>query len=258
MQASLRRRLAVALVGTVVLVAGMGPALAEKVTVFAAASTTNAVTDVAAAFTRKTGHTVVPSFASSSTLARQIEQGAPAEVYISANPMWMNYLQDAGLLQPDTRSDVLGNRLALVAPKDAVPDVKLAQGAPLAELLGEDGRLAVGDPAHVPAGMYAEQALRNLGLWEALEPRLARAGDVRAALALVARGEAPLGIVYATDAAVSADVAVAALFPENSHAPITYPAALVKGAAPAAAAFLTFLTSPEARAVFRTYGFEAR
>lgn len=223
--------------------------------VFAAASTTNALEDVIAAYTGRTGRAVTASFASSSTLAKQIAQGAPAGVFISANPKWMDYLETEGLLAEGSRGDLLGNALVLIAPKAAAVPVTVDAALDLPALLGADGRLSVGDPDHVPAGIYAKQALVALGQWAAVEPRLARSNDVRAALALVDRGETPYGIVYATDAAISDGVAVVGTFPEDSHPPITYPAALVKGADAEAAAFLDFLKGDEAAVIFRRYGF---
>lgn len=231
-----------------------GAATAAETTVFAAASTTNAMQDVAAAFTQETGTVVTPSFASSSTLAKQIEQGAPAEVFVSANPKWMDYLEDAGLLVGDTRADLLGNALVLIAPADSPLDnVTVDASLDLAAFLA-GGRVAVGDPDHVPAGQYARDALQNLGLWAVAEPALARGNDVRAALALVERGEVPLGIVYSTDAAISDGVKVVGTFPAGSHKPITYPVALVKDT-PAARDLLAFLGSPAAADIFARYGF---
>lgn len=231
------------------------PAADGRLTVFAAASTTEAVTELAKLFQRKTGTRVVASFASSAALARQIEQGAPADVFLSANPQWMDVLAERELIVPETRSDLLGNRLVLIAPAASAGTVTIAEGFPLAEMLG-DGRLAVGDPDHVPAGQYAKQALQALGVWTAVAPKLARAGDARAALTLVERGEAPFGIVYASDAAATPRVRVVAGFPPESHAPIIYPVAVVAGRdGPSARAFVDFLKTPEAGQVFRKHGF---
>jgi molybdate transport system substrate-binding protein len=236
------------------------PARAETVTVFAAASLTDALTAIAGAYEAETGDTVRLSFAASSTLARQIEAGAPAQIYASANERWMDHLEAAGLIEPASRVSPIANALVLVAPADeAPPPVTVDAAFDLAALLGPDGRLAVGDPAHVPAGLYARQALEHLGLWDDVAPRLAAAADVRAALALVDRGEAPLGIVYATDAAIADGVAVIGTFPADSHAPITYPFALVAGeATPAARAFFDHLTGPEAAATLAAAGFTVR
>lgn len=232
-------------------------AAAADTTVYAAASTTNAMSDVISAFTEATTTAVTPSYASSSTLAKQIEQGAPAEVFVSANPKWMTYLGEAGLIVDGTRTDLLGNTLVLIAPADSpVETVEIGAGLDMAALL-DGGRLSVGDPDHVPAGIYARQALESLGVWEATAPRLARANDVRSALALVERGEAPFGIVYATDAAISDGVKVVGAFPEDSHPPITYPAALVADT-PASRALLAFMQSPEAAAIYDRYGFTVK
>lgn len=244
--------------GALALMLAATPAVAaDTTTLFAAASTTDAMTEVLALFTERTGTAVTPSYASSSTLAKQIEQGAPAEVFVSANPKWMDYLADTGLLVDGSRADLLGNSLVLIAPADsAVTTVDVAAGLDLAALLGGD-RLSVGDPDHVPAGIYAKQALESLGLWAVAEPALARANDVRAALALVERGEAPFGIVYSTDAAAFGGVKIVGTFPADSHPPITYPVAAVKDT-PAARALLEFLQGPEADAIFARHGFTTR
>jgi len=251
-----------ALAALLLLTALGAPAWArERVTVFAAASTTNAITEIARSFEAKGGveAEIVTAFAASSALARQIEGGAPADLFLSADVKWMDHLVAQRLIEPGSRIDLLGNRLALIAPADsALAPVEIGPGLDLPALLG-DGRLATGDPDHVPVGLYAKEALTRLGAWPKLENRLARAESVRAALAFVERGEAPLGIVYATDAAVTPRVKVLGLFPADSHAPITYPAALVAGrAGKAARAFLDFLKGPEARAVFEAHGFQVR
>lgn len=229
-----------------------------KVRIFAAASTTNAITDISNLFTeKKMGETLI-SFASSSTLAKQIDKGAPADVYLSANPKWMDFLEEKNQIEPETRFDILGNKIVLIAPIDSDIKITIAPGVGLAGIIGED-KLAVGDPDHVPVGIYAKQALESLGEWTALAPKLARTKDVRSALALVERGEAPLGIVYSTDAAISKKVRVVAVFPEETHPPITYPVGLVAGnATPAAKAYIEFLKTPEARAIFEQYGFSLR
>lgn len=229
---------------------------ADEVVVFAAASTTNALNDIGALYTAKTRNTLKPSYASSSTLAKQVEQGAPASIFISANEEWADYLEKKNLLAPGSRSSLLGNSVVLIAPTDTKsPDLKIETGFDLFAAL-QGGRLSVGDPDHVPAGMYAKEALTKLGVWEALEPRLARANDVRGALALVERGEAPFGIVYATDAAV-AKVKIIGTFPATSHKPVTYPVALIAGKdTPVAKEFFAFLKSPEATAVWKKYGFK--
>lgn len=232
------------------------PAGAAEVLVFAAASTATALDEAGALFAARGGDRVKAAYAASSTLAKQIELGAPAQIYLSADQRWMDYLAARKLLVADSRRDLLGNRLVVVTPADR-PSVPLKLDGLAATLGG--GRLALGDPDHVPAGLYARQALEKLGQWAAVEPRLARAESVRAALALVEHGEAPLGIVYATDAAESRKVRVAAEIPESLHEPILYPVALVAGGdTPAARAFLGFLQSPEARAVFARHGFRTR
>jgi molybdate transport system substrate-binding protein len=254
---------AVLILGTVL--GGSAGADQQTITVFAAASTTNAVTDIAALY--ETDHPVKIrlSFASSSTLAKQIENGAPADIFLSANPKWMDYLAEKGMIVTETRRDLLGNRLVLIVPKDSpIGGLQVDAGMDLSGLLG-DGRLSMGDPDHVPAGMYGKNALTHLGLWDAIADRLARAKDVRAALVLVERGECPLGQVYATDAAISDKVRLAGVFPEDSHPPIVYPAALVKQGTggqekigPEALSFLDFLQSDSSVRVFETYGFTVR
>ncbi len=257
-----RRRIVVvvAAVAAAVLSALPRASAQEPVTVFAAASLTDAVERIARLYESETGEAVRLSFASSSTLARQITAGAPAEIYLCANERWMDYVAEAGLIEVDTRVSALGNRLVLIAPADgALGEVTIDGELDLAALLDEGERIAVGDPDHVPAGLYAKDALESLGLWEATAAHLARTADVRAALALVATGEAPLGIVYATDAAVSEDVKVLGRFPEESHTPITYPFAIVAGAAdPAVEDLFAYLRGPEATAVFEDAGFTVR
>jgi molybdate transport system substrate-binding protein len=238
-------------------VGASGPAMAAppEMTVFAAASTTNALTDIGKLWEAQGGGRVIFSFASSSTLAKQIEQGAPAQIFLSADQKWMDYLEQRRLLRAGSRVDLLGNRLVLIAPADSKLQGKIAADFPLLSWLGQ-GRLSVGDPDHVPVGLYTKEALSKLGVWGQVEDRLARAADVRAALALVERGEAPLGIIYSTDAAITAKVRVVDTFPEDSHQPVTYPAALVAGqATDQAGQFLRFLRSPQAKAVWQKYGF---
>jgi len=231
-------------------------AAAQQVTVFAAASLTDAMQDVSVAW-QQAGHAPLRlTFASSSTLARQIEQGAPANLFASADQRWMDYLAQRELVAANSRRDLLANSLVLVVPRDRARQVAIGPGLDLDALLGPGGRIATGDPAHVPAGIYAKQALTALGLWPRAEPRLARAEDVRGALLLVERGEAPAGIVYATDASASAGVAVAGTFPEGTHDRITYPFAVTRdGGTPEARALLLFLAGPEARAIFERRGF---
>lgn len=232
-------------------------AKAQTLTVFAAASLTNAMKDIAALWV-KAGHEAPRmSFDSSSTLARQIEQGAPVNVFASADEKWMDYLAKVNLIVPDTRHDLLGNDLVLIVPANHPIHVSIEPGFDLMGLLGPNGRLATGDPAHVPAGIYAEQALKKLGLWDKVSAHIAAAPDVRSALLLVERGEAPAGIVYSTDASVSKAVSIAGVFPDGSHDPITYPFAMVKsGDTPEARAFMAFLTSPPAHEVWVRRGFK--
>lgn len=212
--------------------------------------------DLAESFEAETGTEVVLSLAASSVLAKQIEHGAPAGIFVAANPDWMDYLDAQDLIVSKSRRDIAANRLALIEPEESDAAVDLDNPDSLVAALGPDGRLAVGDPAHVPAGDYARQALEALGLWAMLEPRLARAANVRGALALVERGESPLGIAYATDTAVSDRVKIVAIFPPSSHAPILYPAARVgAGDGPAAQAFLAFIQSPAGLAVLAEHGF---
>jgi len=225
------------------------------VLVFAAASLANVIADLDQAFTARTGIRVTTSLAASSTLAKQVEAGAPADVYFSADLQWMDYLQQRGLLRAGSRRDVVGNSLVLIAPAASPLRVRIAPGFDLAKLLG-GGRLAVADPDSVPAGIYAREALQKLGVWNSVVPRLVRAENVRAALAYVARADAPLGIVYRTDALVEPRVRVVGVFPADSHPPIVYPIALTPAASPAAARFLAFITGAAARPIFRKWGFE--
>lgn len=230
-------------------------ARAQDVLVLAAASTKNAVEKLAAQFKAKTGATVTSSFAASSALAKQIENGAPADIFISADLDWMDYLQKRDLIKTDSRVNLLGNELVVVVPKGSPLKPDLSKGGKLADQLG-DGRLATGDPSNVPVGKYAKAALESLGQWTAVEPKLARADSVRAALVLVSRGEVPLGIVYRTDAAVDPGVEVAATFPQDSYPAITYPAALVASSkSPAAVALLDYMKSPDGMAVWTEFGF---
>jgi molybdate transport system substrate-binding protein len=231
----------------------------DSVTVFAAASTTNALLDIGRLFESRGLGKVICSFASSSTLAKQIEQGAPADIYVSANRQWMDYLQESGVIDASSRFDLLSNRIVLIVPVDSVIErIDIHGGLDLPGLL-QDGLLAMGDPDHVPAGIYGKQALEKLGLWEGVQGRVARSKDVRAALALVERGEAPIGLVYATDAAITDRVRVVGVFDPDSHPPIVYPVALVTDrVGPVAERLMAFLRGPEARAAFERYGFTVR
>jgi molybdate transport system substrate-binding protein len=232
---------------------------ADKITVFAAASLTNAMQDIATQYQKEKGVQVVSSFASSSTLARQIEQGAPADLFISADQQWMDYAIGKQQIVDNTRYTLLGNELVLIAAKAGKIDkVDISDKTEWTKLLG-DSRLAVGDPDHVPAGIYAKEALQKLGAWTTLEPKLARASDVRAAMALVEREEAPLGIVYGSDALASQKVKVVGIFPAASHKPVEYPMAIVKGHEhPDVTAFYAYLKTPAAGAIFKHYGFTPR
>jgi molybdate transport system substrate-binding protein len=232
-------------------------ARAQELTVFAAASLTDAMKDVSTQWAQAGHQPLRMSFGASSTLARQIEQGAPANLFASADEKWMDYLAEKKLIVTSTRKDLLGNDLVLVVAADKPQHVTIGPGFNLLGLLGPTGRVATGDPAHVPVGIYAEQALKRLGIWDAVSPRLARTDDVRSALLLVERGEAPAGIVYATDAAVSKAVMIAGTFPANSHDPISYPFAVTQsGDTPDARALMTFLAGPQARAIFVNRGFK--
>ncbi|MBL28981.1 MAG: molybdate ABC transporter substrate-binding protein [Rhodospirillaceae bacterium] len=234
-----------------------GLAAARDVLVFAAASQKDALDAVIEAYEAGGGGDVDAAYESSSTLARQIEQGAPADIFVSANPKWMDYVEERGLIDKATRKDLLGNSLVLIVPKDStVGTVTIAPGFDLAGMLG-DSRMAMGDPDHVPAGTYGRQALESLGVWSDIEPKVARADNVRAALALVSRGETPFGIVYGSDAVADKTVRVAGTFPDDSHPAIIYPVAVTTDAsnAEAAAAFLAFMATSEAAAIFERYGF---
>lgn len=237
--------------------AGSAPAGAQSrdVVVFAAASLKNALDDVAAQWQRETGKKAVISYAASNTLIKQIEQGAPADIFFSADLDWMDYGQQKGLIKPETRANLLGNRIVLVAPKDSNIKVTVGPGFDLAGLLG-GGRLAMGNVDAVPAGKYGKAALEKLGAWDGVKDKIAPAESVRAALVLVSRGEVPLGIVYQTDAASDPSVKIVGVFPENAHPPIIYPIALTKDLTnPEAQAFLAYIRSPAARPAFERQGF---
>lgn len=228
---------------------------AEKVTVFAAASLKNALDAANAAWQAETGNETTVSYAASSALAKQIEAAAPADLFISADLAWMDYVAEKKLIRDDTRSNLLGNRIVLVAPKDAAKAVDIKDGFDLAGFVG-DGKLAMGAVDSVPAGKYGKAALEKLGVWSSVESKVAGAESVRAALALVSRGEAPYGIVYETDAAADPGVTIVGTFPEDSHPPIIYPVAiLAESRSPAAAAYLDFLKSEKAAPFFTGQGF---
>ncbi|QHB33365.1 molybdate ABC transporter substrate-binding protein [Yersinia canariae] len=245
--------------GTALLAAFSSSAMAADITVFAAASLTNALQDIAVQYKKEKQIEVVASYASSSTLARQIEQGAPADLFISADQQWMNYAIDKQQMVANTRYTLLGNELVLIAPKDSKIDkVDIDKKTDWKTLL-DGGRLAVGDPEHVPAGIYAKESLESLGAWTTLAPEMARANNVRSAMALVERAEAPLGIVYGSDAVASDKVKVVGIFPEASHKPVEYPMAIVKGHEnPTVTAFYDYLKSPAAAVIFEKYGFTPR
>lgn len=228
---------------------------AADVTVFAAASLKNALDGAAKAFEAKTGDKVVTSYAASSALAKQIEAGAAADIFFSADLDWMDYLQKKDLINTASRKTLLGNTLVLIAPKTSTVSLTIDMNFPLLEALGPDGKLAMADVNAVPAGKYGKAALTYLGVWEAVEPRVAQAENVRAALAFVARGETPLGIVYGTDAKVEPAVKVVGTFPADSHPKIDYPVALVAKVKPEAAKFLDFILSSAAAPIFEEQGF---
>jgi molybdate transport system substrate-binding protein len=228
-------------------------------TVFAAASLKESMDEAAAAYGKTTGQAVRVSYAASSALARQIEQGAPADVFVPADLDWMDALQGKGLIDPATRENLLGNTLVLVAPKNGnAKPLVLQHGSDLRRLLGSNGRIALALVDSVPAGKYAKQAFASLGMWDALQSRASETENVRAALLLVARGETPLGVVYGSDARAEPRVRVLATFPADSHPPILYPVARIKASAhPQATAFVRWLHTPAAAAIFRSHGFAA-
>jgi molybdate transport system substrate-binding protein len=257
MTATRRSWLALLIAAALTSGAGAAPAAAQgrDVLVFAAASLKNALDEVAAQWQRESGKKVAISYAASNTLIKQIEQGAPADMFISADLDWMDYGQQKGLIKPDTRSNLLGNRIVLIAPKDSNVSVNIAPGFDLAGLL-KGGRLAMGNVDAVPAGKYGKASLEKLGAWDGVKDKIAQAETVRAALLLVSRGEAPLGIVYQTDAASDPGVKIVGTFPESTHPPIIYPIVLTKDSANLdALAFLNYVRSPAARPAFERQGF---
>ena len=226
----------------------------QPLLVFGASSLTNVLDEIGAAYTRETGQQVKFSYAASSALAKQVEAGAKADVFFSADTDWMDYLQSRNLIDKASRKELLGNRLVLVAPVASQVQLKIAPNFPIAAALGS-GRLATGDPDSVPVGKYARTALTSLGVWNDVADKLVRAENVRSALAFIARGEAPLGIVYETDAKIDKNVRVVDVFPATSHMPITYPVAAIAGAQSSATRFVTYLRGETAAAAFRKYGF---
>ena len=253
----MKHRLAACVALLLLAFAGIASAASPPLTVFAAASLKESLEEAAASYKAATGQEVRVSFAASSALARQIEQGAPADVFLSADLEWMDYLQQRGLIDAGSRRNLLGNRLVLVAPAASpVKRVALRRGADLRPLLGANGRIAVALTASVPAGKYAKTAFESLGMWGTLSSRTAEAENVRAALLLVSRGETPLGVVYASDAQAEPKVRVVAAFPTSSHPPIVYPVARITASKnPQATAFVRWLQTAKARAIFRRHGF---
>ena len=228
----------------------------KSLTVFATASMKNALDDIDAAYTAKTGIKMVASYAASSALAKQIEQGAPVDVFASADTDWMDYAAAKKNINEPTRVNLLGNSMVLIAPKDSkIDNVAIGPGFDLATLVG-DGKIATADVKSVPVGKYAKASLEKLGAWPAAEPKFAMTENVRAALALVARGEAVLGIVYSTDAKVEPGVKIVGTFSADSHPAILYPVAATTTAKPEAADYLAFLRSSAAKAIFEKYGFK--
>jgi len=254
-----RRSLMTALAGTAGLVAAGGPALGQArsrpITVFAASSMTDVLEAMGAEFARTGGAPVRFSFASSAVIARQLEAGAPADMFVSADLEWMDYVQGRGLIQTHTRANMVSNRLVLIAAADSTISLRIAQDFPIARALGPRGRLSTGDPDNVPVGRYARQALTSLGVWNDVADHLVRAENVRSAMMFVSRGEAPLGIVYQTDAMADRKVKIVDTFPTRTHQPILYPAALTAKAQPGALAFLDFVRGPRGRALFQRFGF---
>jgi len=231
------------------------PAAAARLLVFAAASLKNALDDIALTYRGPGNAEIVASYGSSAALAKQIEAGAPADIFISADLDWMEYLAEKQLIKPATRSNLLSNAIVLIAPASSTLSIAIGPNFPLAKSLG-DGRLAMADPASVPAGKYGKEALRTLGVWASVAAKTAPAENVRAALLLVARGETPLGIVYRTDAVAEPGVRIVGTFPEASHQPIVYPVAVTESSRePGAPQFVAYLRSPPAKAAFEKQGF---
>lgn len=226
----------------------------QKITVFAAASLTNAISEIAAEYEKVQQANIQTSFAASSTLAKQIEKGAPADIFVSADTKWMNYLQDKKLIKAESKVNLLGNQLVLIAPKGKSFKVDMVKGFNLAGAFS--GKLCTGELESVPVGIYAKQSLKNLNWWDSIKMRIVGTQDVRAALVFVERAECDAGIVYATDAKVSGKVENVAVFPDSSHEPIVYPLALLNNASQQAASFYDYLRSEKAKAIFAKYGFD--
>lgn len=253
------RILEAAWLAAALLLATCAPAMAQSkdVVVLAAASLKNALDDAAAAWAKDTGKAVKISYAGSSALARQVEAGIPADIFISADVPWMDHLAERNLIEPASRSDFLGNQIVLIAPKDSKIELRIEKGFGLRAALG-GGRLAMASVDAVPAGKYGKGALETLGVWPSVADRVAQAENVRMALIFVSRGEAPLGIVYRTDAASDPNVRIVDAFPDGSHPPVIYPMALLSSSRnPDARAFADFLRSPKARPYFENQGFSA-
>lgn len=225
----------------------------SKITVFAAASLTNALSEISTKYEKETGIKIAHSFASSSVLAKQIENGAPADVFISADLKWMNYLQEKSFINKSSRKNLLANTLVLIAPKGQSFDVKFEEGFDFVKAF--DGRLCTGDVESVPVGIYAKEALTNLGWWKDIKSRIVGTQDVRGALAFVERAECNVGIVYETDAKVSSKVDLVGTFPESTHSPVLYPVAMTVNSKESAKAYLSYLQSDEAMNIFKKYGF---
>jgi molybdate transport system substrate-binding protein len=246
---------ALAVIFTAIVLSAPARAAGDGPLVFAAASMKNALDDVAAQYAKETGKHVVLSYAASSALAKQIEAGAPADIFISADIDWMDYLDKHHGIKPDTRRNLLGNKLVLIAPKGAATEVKIEPHFPLAKLLN-GGRLAMANPDSVPAGKYGKAALESLGVWASVGKSVAPAQNVRVALAYVSRGETPLGIVYRTDAVADPGVTVVGTFPDDTHPPIIYPVAVTANSMnPGTADFLAYMESPKAAPLFEKQGF---
>jgi molybdate transport system substrate-binding protein len=249
------RRAVLAFVAAVLLTAGMPVAYAQNTTILAAASLKEALDEVDATYQKRGGEKAAISYAASSALAKQVESGAPADIFISADLDWMDYLEKRNLLKQGTRVNLLRNQIVLIAPADSKAEITIGPKFPLAQALG-GGRLAMADPDSVPAGKYGRAALEKLEVWPSVADKVARGENVRAALNFVSRGESPFGIVYRTDAAADRKVRIVGAFPADSHPAIIYPAALLSGGkSPAAEKFFAFLKTPEAAAIFRKHGF---
>lgn len=266
MSTTTRRGVAALALGAMMTLIVAGPVLAQKkatqpaedkrpVVVFAAASLKTALDEIAAAFKKDTGNELTITYASSAVLAKQIEQGAPADVFVSADLQWMDYIEKANLIKPLTRRNLLGNKLVLVEPSDQTTALTIEKDFDLAGATG-DGKIAVCSVTSCPGGIYAKEALESLGVWASVEPKLAQADNIRAALSLVSRGEARFGIVYATDAKAEPKVKVVGTFPESTHKPIVYPVALVASSTnPAAPKAISFLSSQVATKILLAQGF---